>query len=166
MLVAAAGAAAVAFVRFPGDVGDYGNGVALPMRVGSAISVGLADVANRGDGPLVIDGVRLHHGSGFTLLGAAVDSGRGAVGAVHGWPPGGRTLVPARGHRVAAHHRIDLLVGLRADRAGDLTAEGVDVLYHRTVLGIAVKLRDHVGIWIGACARPADERCNPPSRPD
>ena len=166
MLAAAAGAAAVAFVRFPGDVGDYGNGTALPMRVGNAISVGLADVANRGDGPLVIDSVRLHDGNGFTLLGAAVDAGTGAVGAVRGWPPGGRTLVPARGHRVGAHQRVDLLVGLRAERAGDLTADGVDVLYHRTVLGVTLKLRDHVGIWIGACARRADENCNPPSRPD
>jgi hypothetical protein len=39
------------------------------------------------------------------------------------------------------------------------------VLYHRTILGVAVKLRDHVGVWIGACARNGSANCNPPSPP-
>jgi hypothetical protein len=136
------------------------------MRVGDAVSVGLVQVANGGGGPLVIERVQLHDGRGFALLGAAVDEGRGAVGAVRGWPPTGRHLAPARGHRLAAHETVDLVIGLRAERAGDLTAEGVDVLYHRTILGVRVELRGHVGVWIGACARDRDANCNPPSKPD
>jgi hypothetical protein len=156
----------VAFVRWPGDIGDYGNGVGSPARVGQTLSVGLADIDNGTSRPLVIDRVQLHRAVGLTLLGAAVDAGSGAVGMLRGWPPTGRRLVPARGHRVPAHRRIDLVIGLLADRPGDDGAEGVDVLYHRRILGVTLKLRDHIGVWIGVCARRGNANCNPPSAPE
>jgi hypothetical protein len=162
---AAIGIAGVSLVRWPGDAGSYGNGLSGPLRVGGVLDVGTMRIENRGGGPLWLDDIRLHRPDGLTLVGALVTPGNAAIGSAYGWPPPTKAkLVQARGYRIPAHSDVDLVIGLRAAQPGTWTVEGVDVFYHRRILGVTLKLRDHVGEWIGACARATKRqpRCTPP----
>jgi hypothetical protein len=169
LVVLVAGAAAgLAFVRWPGDAGSYGNGVGGPLRIGSVFDTGLMQVENHGRTPLTIDEIRLHRPDGLALVGALATPRNPVIGSAHGWPPPSPVhLVPARGYRVPAHGLVNLVIGLRAVRPGSLRVEGVDVLYHRSIFGVTLKLRDHVGVWVGVCARrtAVQPSCDPPPFP-
>jgi hypothetical protein len=167
VLVAAAAIviASVIFVRWPGDAGSYGNGLSAPLRVGGVLDAGTMRIENHGGGPLWVDDTRLHRPDGLTLVGALVTSGNAAIGSANGWPPPTKAkLVQARGYRIPVRSDVDLVVGFRATQPGTWSVEGVDVLYHRRILGVTLKLRDHIGEWIGVCARATkgQPRCTPP----
>ena len=166
--LAAIGVAAVVLVRWPGNVGSYGFGIGSPLRVGTVLAVGEGGVANHSSRPLTIDRITLHDARGLTLVGALVARGNAAVGALYGWPPHSAAhFFPARGYRVPPHSEVDLVIGVSANHAGQFIDHGVDVSYHRRVVGVTLKLRDHVGAWLGVCARrtAAQPRCAPPSMP-
>jgi hypothetical protein len=168
-LVLVAGGTAVAavvatHVRWPGDVAIYGNSVGAPERVGRTFAVEMGPVPNDSGRPLVIDDVRLHDASGAALTGVLAAHASAGVGASHGWPPKSSVrLEPVSGFRIPPHDEADLVVGIRPTRAGDVVVHGVDLLYHRRILGVAVRFHDHIGIRVALCARHTtrEPHCTP-----
>jgi hypothetical protein len=168
VLVAAGAAVAgvvATHVRWPGDVAVYGSSVGSPERLGRTFAVEMGPVPNDSGRPLVVDEVRLHGADGAALTGVLAAHANAGVGATHGWPP--KTTVKlqsVRGFRIPPHAEADLVVGIRPTRTGNVGVHGVDLLYHRRILGVTVRFRDHIGIRVALCARHTtrEPRCTPP----
>jgi hypothetical protein len=174
ILVAAAlaGAAVVAaiallLVRWPGDLGSYGNWVGATQRLGEPLAVGSITIENRSSRALVIDAVRLASPDGVSFLGALV-APSSSVAVERRWPPAGHERdAHAAGYRMGPHARVQLIVGAAAVVGGDSSYKGVEIDYHRSFAGVPVRLRDHVGLNVTLCVRHADRGpCSPPAPSD
>jgi len=141
-------------VRWRGDLGGYGNGEGLAVRVGKPFSIGLTELhaGNR----IRIESVRLHQPStGISLVGALVyPTGKGEVSGERRFPPTFPPVPmrPAEGVVVLAGRTTLLVVGMRATRLGVFRVHGFDVFYREHWHGIDIRRKAHVGVEVDGCA--------------
>lgn len=154
VLLLAGTAVAATRVRWSGHLGQYGNGVGLPVPVGAPFSVGMTELqaGNR----VRIESVRLHRASrSIVLVGARVyREGEGEVGYERRFPPRFPPVKmrSADGAVVLAGTTTLLVVGMRATHPGGFRIHGFDVFYRERWHGIDVKRKAHVGVVITGCA--------------